>query len=271
MAREITGTRRFVGRAPGRIDVMGGLSAYTGGLAVESTTREAVWTTVEIREDRQILSSARRCASGAKGHGPILPRRSDRRRTRAPARQRGDEYALDRLRARGVVPVEGVVPDRFTAGANIYIKSELPLNRSAGATAAVEVSVMKASARAYGIELAGVRTGEGMPMVENVIAESACGAVDQMASVLGEEASLLPLVCQDCTPQPLIRLSDRLRLWGVSASNPAAEGTEQETARAAVFMAYKLVCELEGVWRGSMSPVPSRAGRIRAGMAISPP
>jgi len=119
------------------------------------------------------------------------------------------------------------------------------LNRSAGATAAVEVSVMKASARAYGIELAESNC-EGMPRWRTSSPIGLC-AVDQMASgSRGGGEPMLPLVCQDCTPQPLIRLSDRLRLWGVSASQSGGGRNGAGTARAAVFMAYKLVCELEG-------------------------
>ena len=47
----MTGKRRFVGRAPGRLDLMGGNANYTGGLVFEATTAEATWATVELRED----------------------------------------------------------------------------------------------------------------------------------------------------------------------------------------------------------------------------
>ncbi|HWY46298.1 MAG TPA: galactokinase family protein, partial [Bryobacteraceae bacterium] len=51
----MTGKRRFVGRAPGRLDLMGGDGSYTGGLVLGATTAESTWATVELREDRQIL------------------------------------------------------------------------------------------------------------------------------------------------------------------------------------------------------------------------
>ena len=41
------------------------------------------------------------------------------------------------------------------------------------------------------------------------IAESACGVMDQIAVVLGDEGYVLPLVCQTCLPQPLVRLPGR--------------------------------------------------------------
>src|SRR3982074_2305101 len=51
----MTGKLRYVGRAPGRLDLMGGNGNYTGGLVFESTTPEGTWATVELREDRQLL------------------------------------------------------------------------------------------------------------------------------------------------------------------------------------------------------------------------
>ena len=51
----MTGQRRFVGRAPGRLDVMGGNGQYTGGMVFEATTAEATWATVELREDSRIV------------------------------------------------------------------------------------------------------------------------------------------------------------------------------------------------------------------------
>src|SRR5260370_42222902 len=50
----MTGKQRFVGRAPGRLDLMGGNGHYTGGLAFEATIAAGAWATVELREDRQL-------------------------------------------------------------------------------------------------------------------------------------------------------------------------------------------------------------------------
>src|SRR5438552_3866261 len=45
----------FVGRAPGRLDLMGGNDDYTGGLVFEATIREATWAAVQLREDKRIV------------------------------------------------------------------------------------------------------------------------------------------------------------------------------------------------------------------------
>jgi L-arabinokinase len=36
----------FIGRSPGRLDLMGGNVDYTGGLVFEATIREATWAAV---------------------------------------------------------------------------------------------------------------------------------------------------------------------------------------------------------------------------------
>ena len=47
-----------------------------------------------------------------------------------------------------------VIPRRVRTGANVYIDSEVPLNKGVSSSAAVEVAVMKPAAAAYGIALA---------------------------------------------------------------------------------------------------------------------
>ncbi len=107
---------------------------------------------------------------------------------------------------------------------------------------------MKAVASAYGAPLSGVALAEACQWVENVIAESACGIMDQIAVVLGDEGHVLPLVCQPCVPQPLVRLPHELACWAVdSGVSHAVTGIEYEAARAAAFMGYRLICDAEGL------------------------
>ena len=45
----------FIGRSPGRLDLMGGNVDYTGGLVFEATIREAAWAAVQLRSDQRIV------------------------------------------------------------------------------------------------------------------------------------------------------------------------------------------------------------------------
>ncbi|MFV1969327.1 MAG: hypothetical protein ACC628_28230, partial [Pirellulaceae bacterium] len=87
---------------------------------------------------------------------------------------------------------------------------------------------------------------EACQWVENVIAESACGIMDQIASVLGDEGHVLPLVCQPCVPEDLVRLPDEIECWAIdSGVSHEVSGVEYEAARAAAFMGYKMICDWE--------------------------
>jgi L-arabinokinase len=84
--------------------------------------------------------------------------------------------------------------------------------------------------------------------VENVIVGAACGIMDQAAIVMGEENQLLPLLCQPCQPFPQVVLPAGLHIWGIDSMAPrSTTGIAYETARAAAFMGYKLICRREGI------------------------
>ncbi|HYM07748.1 MAG TPA: galactokinase family protein [Terriglobales bacterium] len=250
----------FIGRSPGRLDLMGGNVDYTGGLVFEATIREATWAAVQLRADSRIVF-----------WNPQMSERRWRARVEFDLDALADENAVRRIvnadpGRRWTAYVLGLFyllrqryPSGVHSGANVYISSEVPLNKGVSSSAAVEVAVMKPAARAYGIDLHGIELAEACQWVENVIAESACGIMDQAAAVLGDEGYVLPLLCQPCRPRPLVRLPEALRCWAVdSGVSHAVTGIEYEAARAAAFMGYKLICDWEGlpVTRDSNSRIP---------------
>jgi len=237
----------YLSRAPGRLDLMGGNVDYTGGLVFEATIREATWAAAQMRNDRSIIL--------------VNPQMDDSQwRSRV-------EISLDALTSE--VEVRAIVnssPEiRWTAyvlgvfhllllrwprevqrGLTLYLQSDVPLNKGVSSSAAVEVATMKAAAAAYGIALEGVELAEACQWVENVIAESACGIMDQAASVLGNEGYILPLLCQPCDVKPPVKLPEDLQIWAIdSGVKHAVTGLEYEAARAAAFVGYGMICEWE--------------------------
>ena len=248
-----------IARAPGRLDLMGGNADYTGGWVFESTIREATWAAVQLRHDDSVvlLNSQMRELGW-----------DDRVSFRLA--QMGSEDAVRRLVSRTpairwTAYVIGVFyllrsryPGRVKGGASVYIASDVPLNKGVSSSAAVEVAVMKAAAAAYGIPIEGVDLAESCQWVENTIAKSPCGIMDQAAIVLGEEEYVLPLCCQPCCPAPLVRLPDGLECWAIdSGVKHEIAGIQCETARAAAFMGYKMICDWEG-----LAVEPDSASRI---------
>ena len=239
----------YIGRSPGRLDLMGGNVDYTGGLVFEATIREATWAAVQLRADTRICF-----------WNPQMAERGWSDRVEFAFDALTDEDAVRHLvnedpRQRWTAYVLGIFyllrqryPESVTCGANVYISSDVPLNKGVSSSAAIEVAVMKPAALAYGIDLHGIELAEACQWVENVIAESACGIMDQAAVVMGDEGYVLPLVCQPCQLRPLVRLPAELKCWAVdSGVSHQVTGIEYEAARAGAFMGYKLICDWEGI------------------------
>lgn len=239
----------FISRAPGRLDLMGGNDDYTGGLVFESTIKEATYAAAQLRDDSIVSLKNRTMAeAGSQGEWQIgLHDLADENHIRQVANKssslRWTAYVLGNLHY-----LIKKYPGKINKGICVYMDSTVPLNRGVSSSAAIEVAVMKASAAAYGIELSGVQLALACQWVENVIAGSACGIMDQIAVVSGKENYIMPLVCQPCNPEPLIRLPAELSIWGIdSGVSHQVAGIEYEAARAAAFMGYKIICDYENI------------------------
>lgn len=239
----------YITRSPGRLDLMGGNDDYTGGLVFESTIREATWAAAQLRTDELIVLK-NQTATDAGWQGDVTINYADLQDDAAVR-----NFVNSSPTIRWTAYVLGIFyylrkkfPEQTKTGIRVYMESTVPLNRGVSSSAAIEVSVMKAAAAAFKIELSGVELALACQWVENVIAESACGIMDQIAVVAGREGYVLPLVCQPCLPEPLIQLPGQLQIWGIdSGVSHQVSGIEYEAARAAAFMGYKIICDLEQI------------------------
>ena len=237
----------YISRAPGRLDLMGGNVDYTGGLVFESTIREATWAAAQRRSDARIVFWNPQMQE--EGWSDRVELRTDEVQDEASVKKfvnsspavRWTAYVLGAF-----LVLKNRCPEALKSGASIYIESEVPRNKGVSSSAAVEVSVLKAVAACFGVDLAGIELAEACQWMENVIADSACGVMDQAASVLGDEGCVLPLLCQPCLPRPLVKLPEGLRCWAIdSGVKHAVTGIEYEAARAAAFVGYRMICEWE--------------------------
>jgi len=239
----------YISRSPGRLDLMGGNDDYTGGLVFESTIKEGTFAAAQKGSDNRIVLK-NKTVSDAGWQGDVeikLNALSDETSVKEFVNHSKDvrwtAYVLG-----NIYYLKKKYPEKINSGLRIYMESEVPLNRGVSSSAAIEVSVMKASAAAYGITLEGTELALACQWVENVIADSACGIMDQIAVVAGKEGYILPLVCQPCLPEPLIQLPGELQIWGIdSGVSHQVSGIEYEAARAAAFMGYKMICDWENI------------------------
>ena len=239
----------YISRAPGRLDLMGGNDDYTGGLVFESTIREATFAAAQLRSD-QIIELNNKTVSDAGWQGVLevtwaemADEAAVKEFVNRSANVRWTAYVLGNL-----FYLKKKYPEKVDSGIRLYMESSVPLNRGVSSSAAIEVSVMKASAAAYGIDLHGTELAQACQWVENVIADSGCGIMDHIAVVAGKERYVLPLVCQPCLLESLIQLPEELQIWGIdSGVSHQVSGIEYEAARAAAFMGYKIICDLENI------------------------
>lgn len=256
--RALTGADKFfrpsetiyISRAPGRLDLMGGNDDYTGGLVFETTIREATRVAVQRREDTRVrlLNPAVRDL----GWSDLVefsladldkPLDEIRAWVNADAARQWTAYVLGAFYL-----LRQKFPAQITRGVSLFLESDVPLGKGVSSSAALEVAPMKAVAHAFGIHVEGPQLALWCQWVENAIAQSASGVMDQITVVLGDADHFVPLLCQPCEPEPLVRLPEGLRIWGIdSGVQHAVSGIEYEAARAATFMGYRMLCDWENL------------------------
>jgi L-arabinokinase len=235
----------IVARAPGRLDLMGGNVDYTGGLVLQSTVREGTWAAIQLRQDHRIrIHNPQAALFDWQPEFGLDLNDLDHVATlreichHSPA-TRWTAYvvgALHLLRQKGLGFADH--------GAEIFIHSTLPPNKGVSSSAALEIAVLRAASIACGTSLTGIALAEAGQWVENEIAQSACGIMDQAAVVFGQQDALLPILCQPLQIYPPVPLPRGIRIWGIdSMVSRSTASIEYERARAAAFIAYTLLCD----------------------------
>ncbi len=245
----------FVTRAPGRLDVMGGIADYSGALVLQLPIAVATHVALQRRTDRRVRIVSLAVESGAPARSfemgldefgtvaaPLAYATACERFKRKPEMQWAAYVAgafLVLLRERGV---------EFAEGVNLLIRSRLPEGKGVSSSAALEVAVMQAILAAYDIELEPSACAFLCQVVENRIAGAPCGVMDQMTSMCGAAEQLLALLCQPGTLQAPVQLPAGLALWGIdSGIRHAVGGSDYGTVRTAAFMGYRILAELAGL------------------------
>lgn len=244
-----------VTRAPGRLDLMGGIADYSGSLVLEIPIACATHAALQRQESEtiEIISiPARpgvepRCfemalADFVKASAPVEYAQA-RERFNADARSHWAAYVagafLVLMRERGAV---------FKEGARILISSNVPESKGVSSSAALEVSVMMAVASAFGIEMSPQEMAFLCQRAENLVAGAPCGVMDQMTSACGEANQILALLCQPGETLGTIKLPEELEVWGIdSGIRHSVGGADYSRVRAAAFMGYRIIAEVAGL------------------------
>jgi L-arabinokinase len=240
----------IVSRAPGRLDVMGGIADYSGSFVLEFPIAEATFVAIQLNAERTLnivtlLDEEARHSSFTMPlsvfDGPLeyeAARRFFQRDGGScwPAYVAGVFLVL--MRERKV---------NFESGANILISSRVPLGKGVSSSAALEVAVMQAVTAAFDISIDGRDKALLCQKVENLVVGAPCGVMDQMTAVFGERDRLLLLLCQPAEIKRMITLPRQLMLWGIdSGIRHSVGGADYGSVRASTFTGLQMISDLKG-------------------------
>lgn len=244
----------YIARAPGRLDIMGGIGDYSGSLVLELPIAEAAFAAVQVTSERDVtITSFRRVAGTDAIAKTITPREwADLRAGDLEAAQRF--FARDPNSAWAAYVVGAVLvllretQSSFDGGLRILIDSRVPLGKGVSSSAAIEVATMRAVSAAIGIEQSGEALARLCQLAENYVVGAACGIMDQMTSALGRENELLALRCQPATVEGFVAIPPEVGLWGIdSGVRHAVSGSDYTSVRCGAFMGYRIIADLAGM------------------------
>jgi galactokinase len=244
----------LVGRAPGRLDVMGGFADYSGSLTLEMPIAEAAFVAVQ----RTSTASVRVVSAGL-GNNPAPLRDislavgelSDACRSYSSARA---YFGRDAERTWAAYVLGVLVALRIDLGVDafggldIVVCSSVPEGKGVSSSAAVEVASFQALAALSGLALDPIELALSCQRVENLVAGAPCGVMDQLTSSCGSEGQLLAILCQPARLEGRVSVPSGLRLWGIdSGIRHAVSGTGYTEVRVAAFMGYTIIARHLGL------------------------
>jgi galactokinase len=277
-----------VARAPGRLDVMGGIADYSGSLVLELPLADATLVAAQASDalrdaqlvvrslggiddesDREVAVSLDRIAPG----GQPLDYAAARALLAARPRTRWAAYVL------GAFVVLARERGMRMRGTRLLVDSRVPIGKGVASSAAIEVAAMRAVCALEQIEIDGRELGMLSQMVENLVVGAPCGVMDQMTSACGEANRLLALLCQPAEIVGQVALPQHLEVWGIdSGIRHEIGGADYGAVRVATFMGYRILADIarlrtasrgdgrvaidDPLWNGYLANVPVREWAI---------
>jgi galactokinase len=240
-----------ISRAPGRLDVMGGIAEYTGSLVCEMTLDRAAAVAIQSREDRNVqifsfnlfdehLPFTFRVPLNALADSPIET-------LRAEFNQPGRKWAGYIAGCLAILHRRNQIDLKNTAlrGINLALYSTIPIGAGIGSSAAIEVATMINLMDHFQIRRNDPLLLASMCQeVENQIIGVPSGIKDQLTSCAGNASGILRMICQPHEIQPPLEFPLGIRAVGIN-SNVKRDGDNKRyvISRCAAFMGHRMILE----------------------------
>ena len=246
----------YIARAPGRLDVMGGIADYSGARVLEL----ALACSTAVLLQRQVAPRcdvATRRGAQWQFFSVALASLVDR------GGEVGTQAALaawlagrDADRWAGyVVGVVQLVLQRAArerrapeGGLRLLVDSSVPEGRGVASSAALEIAAAAAVAASCGCTIPATELATACQAVENHVVGAPCGIMDQMTSACARRDRLLRLRCQPGTVEGHVEIPAGFRFYGIdSGISHAVSGADYGTVRTAAFMGYRMIAAAAGL------------------------
>jgi L-arabinokinase len=238
-----------VSRAPGRLDVMGGIADYTGSLVCEMPLDRAAAVAIQDRDDRQVQVFSFNLLDEHKPFTLRIPLDSlkwanldDLRREFAEPGRKWAAYlagcltVLDRFRQFSHTP--------YWRGMNIAVLSTVPVGAGVSSSAAIEVATMMSLYEGVERDRDAMDVAQMCQRVENEVVGAPCGLMDQATSAAGEAGKLFRMVCQPAKVLEPLQLPPGVRVIGINSSvKHSVGGGVYGRTRCAAFMGHKMILD----------------------------
>ncbi|XP_051114126.1 L-arabinokinase-like [Andrographis paniculata] len=260
----------FVARAPGRLDVMGGIADYSGSLVLQMPIREAchvavqrsspdkhkLWKHAQARQHDKGQDSAAvlqivSLGSELSNRAPTLDMDfSELMEDSHPiSYEKAQQYFSQDPSQKWAAYVAGTIlvlmtelGVRFSDSISILVFSDVPEGKGVSSSAAIEVATMSAVAAAHGLDISPRDLALLCQKVENHIVGAPCGVMDQMASACGEANKLLAMLCQPAEVLGHVEIPSHIRFWGIdSGIRHSVGGADYGSVRIGTFMGRKMI------------------------------
>ena len=242
----------FVSRAPGRLDVMGGIADYSGSLVLQLPIKEATLVALQRDPERKftIISLGNEnndrtayfemsLTEFEQSGKPVAYETARTYFQKDPATHWAAYVAgafLVLMRERSV---------NFHNGAHILIHSDVPAGKGVSSSAALEVATMKVIAAAFNVSIEPREMALLCQKVENLVVGAPCGIMDQMTAVFGEKNRLMALLCQPAELKGWVDIPDEITFWGIdSGERHSVSGSDYTTVRVGAFMGYRMIADM---------------------------
>lgn len=245
----------LVARAPGRLDVIGGIADYSGSLVLEMPIAEAAFVAVQAAEDQGIIVETLPHQLGEPPRRVTLSSDGWQKMQRDDydaARRQLHEDPSTSWTAYVLGPALVLLRETTAClpnGLRILVDSRVPEGKGVSSSAAVEVATMRALAAIANIDgLTGTELARLCQVAENRVVGAPCGIMDQMTSAVGKESELLALRCQPATVEGYAAIPADISFWGIdSGIRHAVSGADYGSVRCGAFMGYRILADLAGL------------------------